>query len=271
MRLSSITAGSTVEDMLVNIEVAERTANGLLFRNAGVLFFAEKVRRFFPGAYVTCLLAKGTDKVDILDRKDFDKGITTDIEETMRFIERNTRMAYRIKGLRRQNRINFIEKAGTGISRIRDDAQRQGCAEPEFDVGRFVAVTFRPNPKVRPVVRKGRGPRGTGEVAGIFTDQVEDATDQVTEQVVDPTAQVTEQVGLEARLLQVMSGEMTGRGIQEALGLRHRIHFRDAYLLPALQAGLIEMTIPDKPRSSKQRYRLTPAGRERLRQLEGLR
>ena len=26
-------------------------------------------------------------------------------------------------------------------------------------------------------------------------------------------------------------------------------HFRKAYLLPALQAGLIEMTIPDKPRS----------------------
>ena len=66
-----------------------------------------------------------------------------------------------------------------------------------------------------------------------------------------------------------MSGEMTRQGLQEALGLRHRIHFREAYLLPALRAGLIEMTIPDKPRSSRQRYRLTPAGRERLRQLGG--
>ena len=60
---------------------------------------------------------------------------------------------------------------------------------------------------------------------------------------------------------------MTRQDIQEALGLKHRDHFNQAYLLPALQAGLIEMTIPDKPRSSKQRYRLTPAGSEYLKQI----
>ena len=44
LRLSGITAGS-VEDVLVNIEVAERNGDGLLFRNAGVLFFAKNVRQ----------------------------------------------------------------------------------------------------------------------------------------------------------------------------------------------------------------------------------
>ena len=43
--------------MLVNIEAAERARGTLLFRNAGVLFFARSVRRFFPEAYITCLLA----------------------------------------------------------------------------------------------------------------------------------------------------------------------------------------------------------------------
>jgi ATP-dependent DNA helicase RecG len=49
-----------------------------------------------------------------------------------------------------------------------------------------------------------------------------------------------------------------------ALGLKDRMHFASAYLAPALEAGLVEMTIPDKPRSSKQKYRLTDAGRALL-------
>jgi ATP-dependent DNA helicase RecG len=48
--------------------------------------------------------------------------------------------------------------------------------------------------------------------------------------------------------------------MQNALELKHEDHFRKAYLLPALEANLIEMTIPDKPKSSKQRYPLTPLG-----------
>jgi ATP-dependent DNA helicase RecG len=51
--------------------------------------------------------------------------------------------------------------------------------------------------------------------------------------------------------------------LQEVLDLRHEAHFRKAYLVPALDAGLVEMTLPDKPTSSKQRYRLTTAGAAR--------
>ena len=65
-----------------------------------------------------------------------------------------------------------------------------------------------------------------------------------------------ERVAGEDRLLRVMSGEMTRQRLQEALGLKHENHFREVYLIPALRSGLIEMTIPDKPRSSKQCYRL---------------
>ncbi len=52
--------------------------------------------------------------------------------------------------------------------------------------------------------------------------------------------------------------------LQEAAGLRDREHFVKEHLDPILVAGLVEMTIPDKPRSSKQRYRLTPTGLEYL-------
>ena len=47
----------------------------------------------------------------------------------------------------------------------------------------------------------------------------------------------------EVRLLRVMSGEMTRQHLQEALGLKHENHLREAYLIPALRSGLIEMTI----------------------------
>ena len=51
--------------------------------------------------------------------------------------------------------------------------------------------------------------------------------------------EVTEEVTGEVRLLRVMSGEMTRQRLQEALGLKHEDHFRKAYLIPALRAGLI--------------------------------
>ena len=303
---SGISGRPPVEDMLVNMDVAERAGDGLLFRNAGVLFFARNVRRFFTEAYITCLLAKGTDKVHILDRKDFAGGVVADIKDALAFVERNTRTAYRIEGLRRQDvaeypmkalreaitnavmhrdwffdganvfvevytdrievsspgslpkgltlsdlghrsirrnaiiadllhRIGFIEKAGTGIRRIQDDAREQNCPQPEFEADSFVTVTFRPNPEVR------------------VTSRDHLATPEVTPEV---------------RLLKAMSGEMTRQRLQESLDLKDGEHFRRAYLLPALQTGLIEMTIPDKPRSRKQRYRLTSAGSEYLKKID---
>lgn len=47
---SGITRKGRVEDVLVNIEAAERAAGRLRLRNAGVLFFAKDVRHFFPQA-----------------------------------------------------------------------------------------------------------------------------------------------------------------------------------------------------------------------------
>jgi len=44
--------------------------------------------------------------------------------------------------------------------------------------------------------------------------------------------------------------------IMDRLGLSHRPTFRENYLNPALSHGIIEMTIPDKPRSRNQKYKL---------------
>ena len=49
--------------------------------------------------------------------------------------------------------------------------------------------------------------------------------------------------------------------IQNLLRLKHEDHFREAYLTPALVAGLVVMTIPSKPTSRLQKYRLTAKGK----------
>jgi hypothetical protein len=73
----------------------------------------------------------------------------------------------------------------------------------------------------------------------------------------------------EVKLLRVLKGELDRRALQTALGLKDAEHFRRAYLQPVLKAGLVEMTIPDRPRSSKQRYRLTRKGLSFLERIRG--
>ena len=50
-------------------------------------------------------------------------------------------------------------------------------------------------------------------------------------------------------------GEAGTAQLMRDLGLSDRATFYANYLNPALEAGLVERTIPDKPRSSKQKYR----------------
>jgi ATP-dependent DNA helicase RecG len=311
LKLSGITGRPRAEDVLVNIEAAERAGGTMLFRNAGVLFFAKNVRHFFNQAYITCLLAKGADKVHILDRKDFDGGIVADIEDALRFIERNTRTAYRIERLKRENipeypmkalreaitnavmhrdwfieganvfveiytdrievvspgglpkgmtladlgtksvrrnaliadllhRIGFIEKAGTGVKRIRDEAREGGYPEPIWEANGFTTAIFRPNPEVRAAAEIRPGP----------------SRDQVGTKLALSRHQVD--------ILRKCRREQPMTVLLEVTGRSDRTKFRNQVLGPLLAEGLLELTIPDKPRSSKQRYRLTASGSEFL-------
>ena len=301
LNLSRITKAGPVEEILLNIAAAERASGKLLFRNAGVLFFAHEVRRFFNQAYVTCILFRGTDRIDVLDRKDFAGGVVSDIEESLRFIERNTRTAYRIRALQREeipeyplralreaitnavmhrdwfieganvfveiyadrieivspgglpaglspeelgtrsvrrnplvadllHRIGFIEKAGTGIGRMRQEARDHGSPAPEFRADGFFTAVFRPLPAAVQV----------GTRLALSRHQV----------------QILRKCSEEQPLVELLA--VSGR--------TDRTKFRKQVLGPLLAAGLVEMTIPDKPRSSKQRYRITALGREVLTQ-----
>lgn len=92
----------------------------------------------------------------------------------------------------------------------------------------------------------------------------QDATEQVTVQV---TPGATEQVRALVQLTSVqwliVEQTDTPRTLQELLditGYKQRPYFKAHHLEPLLAGGVLRMTVPDKPTSSKQQYVLTEVG-----------
>ncbi len=137
--------------------------------------------------------------------------------------------------------LGLIEQWGSGVPRMFKEAEELGLPGLQVEeLGMRVRLTVMLKEALAPEV-----------------------TEQVTPQV---APQVTPQV---ISLLRVLEGEMSREALQSLLALKDRKSFRERYLLPALQEGLIEMTIPEKPRSSTQKYRLTEKGRQALKMAEG--
>jgi hypothetical protein len=129
----------------------------------------------------------------------------------------------------------YIERMGTGIGDMIRRCREAGLPEPTFAVtDGFVATVWR-----RP-----------GEVAGEVVGEV--------------TGEVAGEV---AKLVLICQGEMSRQELREGLHLKGDDNFRRLYLMPALEAGLLEMTVPDKPTSRFQKYRLTATGAARARSL----
>ena len=66
------------------------------------------------------------------------------------------------------------------------------------------------------------------------------------------------------KMLKIIKGEMTRNEIMTILGLKDEKHFREHYMQTAINANVMKMTIPDKPRSKNQKYRLTTIGQNLL-------
>ncbi|WP_338463107.1 ATP-binding protein (plasmid) [Synechococcus elongatus IITB7] len=155
-------------------------------------------------------------------------------------------------------RAGEIESWGRGIDRIWSVCQQQGNPAPdlEFDGG-WLQITF-PFSAAYLDWLQGQAGTTTGRVVTVKSGT------RITTEV---TTQVTTAVSMEVRLLQALQQPRKRRELQAALQLNNAEHFRKTYLIPALTQGLIEMTIPDKPNSRLQQYRLTATGRDRLKAL----
>ncbi len=83
------------------------------------------------------------------------------------------------------------------------------------------------------------------------------------------TTEVLAEVATEVKkLVLAIEGEHSRAELQDLLGLKDAEHFRKSYLNSAVEAGLVELTIPEKPRSPSQKYRHTDKGRQVKKMLE---
>lgn len=150
--------------------------------------------------------------------------------------------------------LQLTEGRCTGIAKIMDAMRKNGSppAEFEFDADHSYFMVRLP---VHPKAALGLPER---ESTPHVTPQV---TPHVTPHVSEGTGDPID------TLLVVLDGEMSRTEIQASLRLKDRMHFHQCYLAPALSIGLVEMTLPDSPKSRMQRYRLTEKGRKRRKKL----
>ena len=66
------------------------------------------------------------------------------------------------------------------------------------------------------------------------------------------------------QILELTREERSIAELMEALDWRDRTKFRNRFIRPLLDAGWLAMTVPEKPRSSKQRYVITEKGTQIL-------
>ena len=131
---------------------------------------------------------------------------------------------------------------GAGTDGMVAGCRQAGLPEPEFQQAGGFAVTLR----LKPALDPSPGDEAAGSPAA------PPAASQLSPQL----------LALVSLLGQ--AGALGNAEMLERLGLKDRVNLHKHYLKPALAAGLIEPTIPDKPNSPLQKYRLTAKGRALL-------
>ena len=161
--------------------------------------------------------------------------------------------------------LDLAEGRSTGVPKILRAMRNNGSPAPTFETDddrTWFRVRLPVHPSFTSDADLARREPETEQDKKLENKEKPAITPQDTPQ---DTPQVNERI---QRLIGVAQREASRGELQASLQLRDRRSFIDAYLKPALEAGLIEMTLPDKPTSRNQRYRRTPAGEALVRQLK---
>ena len=104
--------------------------------NVGVLFFSENTEFLILQAKIACVLFQGTKNVTILDRKDFCADIISNIEDSIIFLRKHLKLAYKIEHLRREEILEIPEVA------LREAVINAVCHRDYFAKGSNVVISI---------------------------------------------------------------------------------------------------------------------------------
>ncbi len=182
-----------------------------------------------PGGYVA--IAIFDDRVEISSFGRFPSGMIADqLSRTHLSKLRNLLIAEAF------HRTGAVEIWGRGTNRVIEACREHGIQAPVFEERQgFVIVTFR-----APIAATAGTP-----LAAPSRDQVGTKSGPSRDQVA-----LLEACRLERSLTELM----------EVVGRKNRSKFRDQFIRPLLKTGLIELTVPARPKSRLQKYRLTKSG-----------
>lgn len=108
LSLAGISKVLDTSPTLINLGVAEKQQGKTIFNNTGILFFAKNLQDVYFHTMVTCALYKGTGKVDVLDRRDFNEDIVSNIDGAMNFLKQYIPLRYEMTGEPRRREIPEI-------------------------------------------------------------------------------------------------------------------------------------------------------------------
>jgi ATP-dependent DNA helicase RecG len=299
LKMSKISPVLDSHHILKNLHVIDIQQGQCFYSNTALLFFARNLADHYFHTCVTCALYKGRDKVTVLDRKDFNRDIVDNIDETMVFLKQHLSVRYEFDGSPARKEIpeipyealreavinavihrDYFEKGANVMVEIFDDRVEitsPGGLPKGLKPEDFGTVSLLRNPNIANLMQRieyiekmGTGIRRmrsllkeaglaplhyefSGFVRAIFSRLGAQATPQATPQATQQAAPQAEAEKVE-RILAFCAQPRSRDEIMKYLGLRDREHFRQGILNPLIESGFLDLTIPDKPNSPNQRY-----------------
>jgi ATP-dependent DNA helicase RecG len=121
--------------ILQNLNCAGLSGGKLCFTNTGALFFRVNDEDVvFRHAGIVCALYKGIDKAYILDAKEMNSDMVSNVDDAIVFLKKHLRISYKIEGLRRENILELPEDA------LREAVVNAVCHRDYFEKGARVMV-----------------------------------------------------------------------------------------------------------------------------------